>query len=189
LTPETYNTIDRSAFDARPATCSTSARRSGRHDPSGMGRVDADQPGAVYIVDRLTGSSALIDTHNVEPNVEIHRKNTAEFRVQDRGEAMVADSTVESHIAADVKLAVMFMDSHGALDGDFKRYYNGLAPEAAVILNDCPDKISSRGMRRVRFDDDELAACRAALRCGCSTCLASRSAVTGWRMSCSTMAF
>jgi len=163
LAPETYQAIYEAALTA-PAgdVLDIGPAQGGSTISLGLGRRDAGQAGVIYSVDRFTGSAALADKHDVNANVEAFRSNISEFDLLDTVQVILADTSDDRHIGKDVDLAAMFVDADGALDRDFRNYYDNLVPGAEIILDDYADKVNSRGRRMIQLSSEELESYRVA---------------------------
>lgn len=104
----------------------------------------------IITIDKIAGGSrdAFGD---VDENVKIIHENFRAFGVADAIDFYLgASDEVAPALPADLKIGLLMLDADGAIDRDFRLFYNSLLPGAPIIIDDYKDgyvRVSQNGKR------------------------------------------
>jgi predicted O-methyltransferase YrrM len=100
-----------------------------------LGRRSAGRTAMIYTADVFTESSSL-KTDDVGINIAILRSNLAECGVGDHVRIILASSEdVAATVPIDAEIGLFLVDADGALDRDFKQFYDRILPGGHIILD------------------------------------------------------
>ncbi len=87
----------------------------------------------VYSIDRFNQSAALLFFDSVEKNVEQLNINLEKFLLKDYVKIIIVGRDI---VPNRKKIGFIFLDADGAIDRDFKRYYNNLQEGGIIVIDD-----------------------------------------------------
>lgn len=159
LTPKTYYTIytygknapEGHAIDIGPAQGGTSISLA-----HGYRTAKKDTKWKVYSIEKGVASNALA-SKNADTNEQILRKNIQHFWLDNRIEVKMAyshEAFGDNQIPS--PLGVLSIDADGALDRDFRLFYNQLLPAGKIILDDYEDKLNRHAKRYLQMSREEI---------------------------------
>ena len=104
----------------------------------------------VITIDKITGGSR--DRFGtVDDNVKIIHENFHAFGAADAIDFYLgASDEIAPSLPADLKIGLLMLDADGAIDRDFRLFYNSLLPGAPIIIDDYKDgfvRVSQNGNR------------------------------------------
>ena len=111
----------------------------------GLGiKKSGKQQSKVISIEKGSGSDALADKKNVDKNLSILEENIAKFSLSNYSIILMGDvAEVYKSVKEDLPLSLLFIDADGALDRDFKLFYNRLRKNAPIIIDDYANIINS----------------------------------------------
>jgi len=102
----------------------------------------------IYSIDTFCNSAALISSDDIQKNIDQLYSNLNEYDLTNYVTAIVAGRDNLNFIKDNEKISVLFIDADGALDRDFKLYYNHLTDGAFIIIDDCANEINFHASTR-----------------------------------------
>lgn len=148
LLPETYKAIYDCALTAQEGVMLDIGPAQGGSSISlGLGIRDSGKSklSKVFSIEKGTGSSALQSRNDENLNTITLRRNIDKYGLSDRTVVLIGDvKDVHKQVDETQPISLMFIDADGALDRDFKLFYNRLLPGAPIILDDYVDSINKR---------------------------------------------
>lgn len=152
LSPETYKTIYTLACQAQSGNMIDIGPAQGGSTISiGLGVRDSGKAkkSTVYSIEKCVGSNALPSLNNQDLNASILKHNVERYGLSSICKVLVGDvKEVVNEINDNLPLSLMFIDADGALDRDFRLFYNRLLPGSPIILDDYVNKINRLATER-----------------------------------------
>lgn len=152
LSPEAYKAIYDCAYQAQSGNMIDIGPAQGGSTISiGLGIRDSGKAGkcTVYSIEKCVGSNALPSLNNQDLNASTLKRNVEQYGLSNICKILVGDvKEVANDINLNESLSLMFIDADGALDRDFKLFYNRLLPGAPIILDDYLNKINHHASER-----------------------------------------
>ena len=109
----------------------------------GLGLRDSGREGPVYTIERFRNSGALRSWDNQDLNVQVLRDNLARHDLSEQIVVLVGGvEEVYDQVPTERPVGLLFIDADGALDRDFRLFFNRLADGAAIIVDDYHDVIN-----------------------------------------------
>jgi len=146
LAPEAYKAIYDCAYQAQEGIMIDIGPAQGGSSISiGLGIRESGkaQKAKVYSIEKGIGSAALPTRQDKELNASTLKKNIGKYELDNICNILIGDvKDVYHEIEEDTPLSLIFIDADGALDRDFKLFYNRLLPGSPIILDDYVDKIN-----------------------------------------------
>lgn len=110
--------------------------------------------GRLFSFERAEGGSRARYGGKAE-NVRILKDNLARYDVGPVVQLLIGDvQELYPKAGGDGSLALLMLDADGAIDRDFRLFYNRLSPGSPIIIDDCQEwvKLKRRGGRTVSID-------------------------------------
>lgn len=158
LLPSVYKEIYCSSFRAEEGNMiDIGPAQGGSSIALGLGIQKSGKESKVFSIEKCKDSSALASWDDQELNVRVLKDNLRLFGVEDTNILLIGDvKDVYSHVPSDQPLSLLFIDADGALDRDFKLFYNRLIDGAEIIIDDYLDIINRFAKERyLRWDTEE----------------------------------
>lgn len=115
------------------------------------GLRDSGRPGTVYTFEKIVGGSRE-EFGGIEENTRIIQDNFAHFGLSDRIELCVGDVQNLAHrVPGDRAIGLLCIDADGALDRDFRLFFDRVSQGAPVILDDSNERTKVVRKARRRF--------------------------------------
>lgn len=112
----------------------------------------------VYSIEKGHSSNALSSRNGIDENQATIEQNLKRFNVDSITEVIMKYSdeafTVDSIPSP---ISVLCIDADGALDRDFNIFYNHVAPDGVVILDDYEDMVNRHGEKLLVGSEDDIA--------------------------------
>jgi Predicted O-methyltransferase len=102
----------------------------------------------IYSIDTFCNSAALISSDDIQKNIDQLYSNLNEYGLSNYVTTIVSGRDNLNFIKDNEKISVLFIDADGALDRDFKLYYNHLTDGAFIIIDDCANEINFHASTR-----------------------------------------
>lgn len=97
----------------------------------------------VFSIEKGQGSDALVSREEPEMNARVWKRNIKAFGVENYCQLLLGDvALVHSEIGQNLPLAMLFIDADGALDRDFRLFFNRLVDGAPIVIDDYVDVIN-----------------------------------------------
>lgn len=110
----------------------------------------------IYSIDKYHGSNALWDYSDVAKNLRVLKRNLAAYGLEDMAVPIVYGQDDCNAVIGSQPTAVLFIDADGAIDRDMERYYNQIADDGIIIIDDYELKINIQAETRyLKWRSDE----------------------------------
>jgi hypothetical protein len=125
-----------------------------------MGLRDSGRKGKVYTFEKVIGGSRE-KFGSIDENTEIIKRNLQTFNVDNLVVLTIGDVAETADVLPkDITIGLLCLDADGAIDRDFGLFFNRLANEAPIIVDDSRDytriKLLGRsGLRHSLFIDQK----------------------------------
>lgn len=148
LAPEIYYEIYRQSLQASEGDIIDIGPAQGGSSISLAFAVNENEKlGHIYSIDRFRGSGALADVDNIENNLNKLNENLMKYGLEKYDTAVVAGRDEIEKKTGNNKISVMFIDADGALDRDFRYFYNRMASGGFVIIDDYEKVLNLQAVR------------------------------------------
>lgn len=148
LSPEIYYEIYRQSLQALEGDIIDIGPAQGGSSISLALAVKENQKlGHIYSIDRFRGSGALSDVDNIENNLKKLNENLMFYGLEKYDSAVVAGRDDIEKKTGNNKISVMFIDADGALDRDFRYFYNRIVSGGLVIIDDYEKVLNLQAVR------------------------------------------
>ena len=87
----------------------------------------------IVSIDKFYGSAALKYVDNIEENINVIKNNIDYFNLTPYIEFIPFDKVKED---CSDNISLLFIDADGAIDRDFRRYFNNITSEGIIIIDD-----------------------------------------------------
>lgn len=101
-----------------------------------MGLRDSGRTGKVYTFEKIIGGSREA-YGSVDRNIEIIKGNIEHFGLSDYVELLIGDvSALAGRVPMDEQIGLLCLDADGAIDRDFRLFFDRVAPKAPLVIDD-----------------------------------------------------
>lgn len=145
LSPEVYKAIYDCAYSASEGyLVDIGPAQGGSSISMGLALKDARKTRSkVFSIERGKGSDALVSREEPEMNARVWKHNIETFGVEAFCLLLLGDvALMHSEIDQKKPLAMLFIDADGALDRDFRLFFNRLVDSAPIVIDDYVDIIN-----------------------------------------------
>ncbi|MDJ0533867.1 MAG: hypothetical protein QNJ70_15485 [Xenococcaceae cyanobacterium MO_207.B15] len=147
LSPAVYKEIYNYSIKSEPGIMIDIGPAQGGSSISlGLGIRDSNKShnSKVYSIEKGVGSRALQSRNDLDLNSKTLSTNLNKYNLSDINIILMGDvKDVYQDVDQSQPISLMFIDADGALDRDFKLFYNRLLPNASIIIDDYINKINN----------------------------------------------
>lgn len=124
-----------------------------------MAMQDNDALEKIITIDKFYGSAALKYNSGIEKNISVIKENLRYFELAPHIEFFPFDELDENDFK-DEKIALLFIDADGAVDREFRRYFNSIVSGGIIIIDDYEKIINLQARTHfLKMQDDRNIRC------------------------------
>ncbi len=113
-----------------------------------LGARENAHPIKLFTIERGEASQALASATDVDMNRRAIESNLEAFGVRDAVEIVIGDVADVHPETGDGPISLLCIDADGALDRDFRLFFNRLVDGAPIVIDDCLDVINDHARNR-----------------------------------------